>query len=344
MPTLTIKMNSKVVGPHKAYVKPTFNKKTILVDSHFSFIEMWLQRQPNSREAKIYWEQAKNFYNASRVTEVTSKPLVSYYCMLNAAKSLLALNNIEVSPFHGIAGEPSGNKAMLTNESIHTKTSGVFIGLSQYFGASLENKEVSLKDVLYNLPFIHRAFTTTHPSMKELFIPIYNPHFVRKAKSEESWFCASVKDSQYAKKSIFEKQRGWEVDESSDDFLIRRKRRFKWSTKAESKSQREANLLGYHAKIRRDIKYIHSKQRLWYYKRNDRSDRSVLTWPTPSLTYLAMHRLSEICRYEPERLERHFNTQHNWLLNEFINHSLPNFIDQIACEISGLDLMSPKIR
>lgn len=336
-------INSKKVGPHKAYVDPKFNEKTILVESHFAFIEMLLQRNGNE-ESRVYWNQAKNFYHVALNTEITSKPLIAYYCMLNATKSLLAQKKVNVSPFHGIAGSPSNNKAVLKNEDITVKSDGVFVGLSAYFGASLEGKTVNLKDVLYNIPFIHRAFTTTHPAMRDLFIPIYNPHFVKSNVGDESWFCAEVRDPQYAKESIFNKQRGWELDNSESNFVIRRKRRFRWRTgKGATKTQRIAELLNYHAKIRRDIKYIHSSQRLWYYKRNDRVC-SVLPWPTPSLIYAGMHRLSEICRYEPSRLERHFNAQHNWLLNEFINHALPNFVDQIACELCGLELMSPKIR
>ncbi|MFZ2311686.1 MAG: YaaC family protein [Methylobacter sp.] len=336
-------INSKKVSPHKAYVGPKFNEKTILVESHFEFIEMWLQRHGND-EARIYWSQAKNFYHSATNTEVTSKPLVAYYCMLNASKSLLALKGITVSPYHGLAGTPTNNKAMLVNENIDIKSDGVFVSLSRYFGASLEGKRANLKDVLYNIPYIHRAFTTTHPGMQELFIPITDPHFVRNTKTDESWFCATITDRQYAKESIFSKQRGWELDKSEEKFTIRRKRRFTWSNKrGVSQTTRIDALKEYHAKIRRDIKYIHSHQRLWYYKRNDRSS-SVLPWPTPSLIYMGMHRLSELCRYEPSRLARHFKAQHNWLLTEFINHSLPNFIDQIACEICGLELMSPKIR
>jgi hypothetical protein len=304
---------------------------------------MWLQRHGND-ESRVYWRQAKNFYHASLNTEITSKPLVAYYCMLNATKGLLALKGIEVSAYHGISGCPLKNKSMLVNEGMEIKQEGVFIGLSKYFGASLEGKSVNLKDVLYNLPFIHRAFTTTHPGMQGLFIPIFDAHFVRCKNNSESWFCATIKDKQYTKDSIINKQRGWERDKSEKGFVIRRKRRFRWDTsRGTKKTQRIDSLINYHSKIRRDIKYIHSHQRLWYYKRNDRST-SVLPWPTPSLIYLGMHRLSEICRYEPSRLERHFKAQHNWLLNEFINHSLPNFIDQIACEMCGLELMSPKIR
>jgi len=336
-------INSRKVGPHKAYVGPKFNEKTILVESHFEFIEMWLQRNGNN-DSRIYWSQAKNFYNAALNTEVESKPLVAYYCMLNAAKSLLTLKGIPVSPYHGLVGSPVANKAMLVNEKIEAKTNGVFVALSAYFGASLAGKNVNLKDVLYNIPYIHRAFTVTHPGMPDLFIPIHDPHFVRNMKSDEGWFCATIKDMQYKKTKIFDKQRGWEIDKSEKEFVIRRNRRFTWSTKrGTTKTERINNLKNYHAKIRRDIKYIHSHQRLWYYKRNDRTS-SVLPWPTPSLIYMGMHRLSELCRYEPSRLNRHLRAQHNWLLTEFIDHSLPNFIDQISCEICGLELMSPKIR
>ena len=68
-------------------------------------------------------------------------------------------------------------------------------------------------------------------------------------------------------------------------------------------------------------------------------ERSSLT-----LTYAALHKLSELARYSPIRLKKHFDSQHNWLLSEFINVSLEHFIDQISSEITGMEFAQPGIR
>ena len=53
------------------------------------------------------------------------------------------------------------------------------------------------------------------------------------------------------------------------------------------------------------------------------------------LIYSAMHRLSELARYEPDILKSHLEKDASWLLNEFINKSVVQFIDQISSEITG---------
>ena len=66
----------------------------------------------------------------------------------------------------------------------------------------------------------------------------------------------------------------------------------------------------------------------------DRST-SVISRSTLPLTYAAMHRLSELARYEPQSLRAHLEKDASWLLSEFIEKSIVQFIDQISCEITG---------
>lgn len=52
-----------------------------------------------------------------------------------------------------------------------------------------------------------------------------------------------------------------------------------------------------------------------------------------------MHRFSEIVRYKPEQLARLLNSKKNWLIHEFLTMALDQFIDEIATEITGQDIM-----
>ena len=63
-----------------------------------------------------------------------------------------------------------------------------------------------------------------------------------------------------------------------------------------------------------------------------------------TLIYAAMHRLSELARYSPDVLDKHFSGQHNWLMMEFISSALDQFIDDIASEITGQDFMVTGLR
>jgi len=57
-----------------------------------------------------------------------------------------------------------------------------------------------------------------------------------------------------------------------------------------------------------------------------------------------MHRLSEICRYQPLLLESLPAGQKNWLLSEFIEMSAIQFIDEIASEMTGYQVLVPNVR
>jgi hypothetical protein len=57
--------------------------------------------------------------------------------------------------------------------------------------------------------------------------------------------------------------------------------------------------------------------------------------------FAAMHRLSELSRYDPISLAGHFNVNHNWLLAEFIKASPSQFVYGIASEITGLEFIRP---
>jgi len=57
-----------------------------------------------------------------------------------------------------------------------------------------------------------------------------------------------------------------------------------------------------------------------------------------------MHRLSEICRYQPLFLDSLLSGQKNWLLSEFIEMSPAQFIDEIASEMTGYQFLIPNVR
>lgn len=337
-----IRISSKKVRPHKAYIEPHFNETTILVSNHFDYVELWLKRQ--CPEALYYWNQSKNLFLATETIPIESKPLTAYYCMLNAAKALLIAKKHTYVDSHGLSGRNNNNKSLLIHEIITTQENGIFPSLTKYFRANLGAKTVNLKDVLYNIPFVHRAFNITFRGSSNLFIPISDPHFVYQLKGHEAWFTAQVTQRQYMNRKLYNNQRGWEINDGEDNgFWIRRKIRSRWIPRGVGKDRNIPRLIKYHQKIRRDIKYIYGTSRLWYLKRNNKAS-DIYPWPIPSLTLMAMHRLSELCRYDPQLLSRHFDAQHNWLLVEFINLAPINFIDNIACEITGRDLMLPGYR
>ena len=92
----SIIINSKEISLLKPITYADYESKTILTDSAWEYVELWLKRQKDvkSQEALFFWQQAKHFFHASECLPQNSKPLTSYYCCMNAAKALLCINGI----------------------------------------------------------------------------------------------------------------------------------------------------------------------------------------------------------------------------------------------------------
>jgi hypothetical protein len=339
MPALDLKIGNQYVRLQKSVTAPHFGARTILVDDNWDFVELWLRRQKKT-DALFFWRQARAFHLANSHLTKLSSPLTSYYCALNAAKALLTAKGVPYRAFHGLTGASIGDKSSLANEMIIIKGSGVLPELCRLLGESAGGERYNLKDIFYNLSYIHRAFCVTFKSHKELFIPISNARFVRKEKSSEAWFCATIADRKYQHSAILETLRGVERDlGSKENYVIRKKNRFRWVWGG-GKAENIKALTAEHRKVREITSYIYGLSRLWYIKRTEKLpcliNRSNLT-----LTFMALHRISEIARYNPKSLEKHFNSQHNWLLSQFLERALMQFIDECSAEITGYDFMLP---
>jgi hypothetical protein len=342
-----IKHKGKHLKLHRAIRDPDFNSKVVLATDTWNYVQMWLasnhQLKDSSRkEALFHWEQAKQFYNASLSLPQTSSPLTAYYAVMNATKALLIVKGVQYSDRHGVEGNNDTNaKASLSNVEVTYKSQGILSGLCNFLREDTSGT-YTLKDILYNLPCVHRAFILTFTSQRELFIPIEKPMFVRKNGSTESWLNAEIKNKKYANKQTLKKLPGcFERDLGiHDKFVIRVKDRFEWK---QGDTNNLIRLTNYHRKIRRHLLYIHGKSVLWYVKRDGEIDglinRSCLT-----LRFAALHRLSELARYHPALLSRHFKAKHNWLLSEFIARSLHQYIDEISCEMTGKEILVPGYR
>jgi hypothetical protein len=333
-----IKHKRKNLTIHKSVTTPHFNESTVLVTSTWDYVDLWLKRA-GKKDARFFWSQARSFYDATKILPKTSAPLTAYYCFLNATKTLLLAKGVQFSDEHGVSGYTKKGHTSLSNEQVKFKTSGVLPALCRHLGEPADESSYSLKDLLYNLPGIHRAFNLTYSSDPELFIPLTDPKIVKSAKTNEAWFCAKV-TGQYATSHTMNKLPDkFERDISAEDaFLIRSANRFNW--KPNQTAQNLAKYKTYHTKLRKNIYYINGAQRLWYLKRAG-NILGLIQRSSMTIAFAAMHKLSEMARYEPDKLSRHFDCQHNWLLSEFISSASAQFIDEISSELTGHEFMLP---
>lgn len=337
-----LRIHGKAISVHKAAINPDFASRTVLVTDTWDYVDLWLKRR-QKEQALFYWQQARDFYVASSQLPKTSSPLTAYYCFLNAAKTLLIVNGTKFSELHGLGGRsPDQKRALLQDEVIELEGSGVAPALCGYLKENLQPGPFSLKDILFNLVYIHRAYNLTFKSQSELFIPIASPEFVRKEGSSESWFCADINDPRYMNTFTLKKlSPSFERDiGAKKPFVVRKKKRFSWDSKSGASQKNIEELKQYHRKLRKELFYIYGPNRLWYIKRTS-GIKNLIDHSSLSLTLWAMHRLSELARYQPTILAKHFSSRHNWLLSEFIATAPYQFIDEISSEITGHEFMIP---
>lgn len=339
-----IEFKGKHLTIHKAITKPDFGGKTVLVTDTWDYVDLWLRRSGKDT-ARFYWQQARSFYEATNELPKIASPLTAYYCFLNASKALLAAKGVHAANKHGVSGHTSVGRTSLSKEQVKFQPGGVLGALCTHLGEPVPagGQSYTLDDILYNLPFVHRAYNLTFNSAIELYLPICEPRIVRSTTTHEAWFLAEL-TGKYANKTTLAKLPSHFERELSVGneklFLVRSKQRFDWRPRDKSASL--TRYTNFHRTLRNDIFYIAGPHRLWYLKRGGnmagRISRSSIT-----MTFAAMHKLSELARYTPERLARHFECHHNWLLSEFIASAPAQFIDEISSEMTGLEFMTPGI-
>jgi len=342
-----IKLGTERVWMHKSIINVDFQTESVLSNNPWLFVELWLQRKGH-KEALPFWRQAHRFAEASSHLSVEAAPLTLYYSFLNATKALLKVRGAPHADVHGVSGNrPESAKSSLENETVFFKAGGVLPALCLYLGESATEHRYSLKTLLWNLPFVHRAFLHTYTSMPDLFIPLESACYVHKQNSSEAWFQATVVNRYADGRKLSNLPASLEWFEGDDGFTyIRRIKRFRWYTgRVDSEGKKKAldRLQNYHSTTRRVIVPISGNRDLWYVRRAN--SQNTLSGRHPlSIMFATMHRLSELARYDPKGLQSHLDGKANWLLAEFIEHAPIQFLDQIASEITGLRFWRPAVR
>lgn len=95
---------------------------------------------------------------------------------------------------------------------------------------------------------------------------------------------------------------------------------------------------------RKDLFYIYGDTKLWYLKKNLPNNTHVLQRNSLTLIFAVMHWMSELVRYNPQKFEKLMESKQNWLLHEFIEKALYQFVDEISCEITHQEIMTTGYR
>lgn len=364
----------------KCYNEPAFGSHTILTDDPFAYVEFYFSNKKKAmkyrdgsvskakygKEQKyhysFYWKQAKNFYDATKRLPIEAVPLTAYYCMLNGVKAFLAYKSKYIEDFvvdfsqHGLfESKTVEDEEGLASISVYRKDIGVF----PLFGGTIEPKFdeiwksgkfncISLKKLLYNLAFIHRAYITTYNQSRqdrlpELFLPVIAgqaPHYCK--GNDNSLYLRVEIDKYFFPVSANTIPTRWQKD-ISEQFRIDEKEKFHLLSVAGAKRNSNGSLTSelktLNDVLRKEFQYIRSNRRLWYLKASSSKNPNIVNLNSMLITMAVMHRISEIVRYKPEQLEHLMGSKESWLLHEFLTLALDQFIDELAAEITGEELM-----
>lgn len=336
----SVRVRGKELTIRKPKISTDIVSKTVLTDSTWQYVEIYLKSK-SQNEALFFWQQARNFYEATTSLSLVSKPLTAYYCFLNATKALLEAKSCGYDLSHGVTGKQLNGHINILNEVVKFQPRGVGAALGYYLGERTPagGEEFTLKQVFYNLAYTHRAFTLTYGNMAELFIPILEPRLVYDKYRKKAWLEIKLEEEHSSKRTL-SRLIGYSLDklyDNSSHYTLRRNKSFDWDAPRGVPTEASLDKLHkYHKARRKELRYIYSPNSLWYVKRKDLKN-DILDKSTLTLTYAAMHRLSELSRYNPQVLDKHLSKDSSWLISEFINKSIYQFIDQISSEITGND-------
>ncbi len=197
---------ARVLRLSKAYTSQSYTEKTVLTDDVFPYVEFYYNQhhkplkyqdtslqqsygKANQYECAFYWKQAEMFYKTAKTMPIETSPVAAYYCMLNATKSYLSFTSTCADDFvkdfsmHGLLeNHAAAGEDLDTIEVAHMQV-GVFPMFAKALDSDFETiwahgkgNTRTLQALLYNLPFVHRAYsmtyTTPRKKVDELFIPL----------------------------------------------------------------------------------------------------------------------------------------------------------------------------
>lgn len=372
--------NGRVVRMEKPYSNQDYKKQTVLTDDAFTYVSFYysthkkaMKYRDTTKQTKygsasrynyeFFWKQAEIFYKSSKSLPIESAPVAAYYCMLNAAKSYLAFVDeyaddcVENFETHGIKENHADTGESLDSISIMHKQKGVFPLLAKNLDNNFDSlwpcgTAKSLKTLLYNLPFVHRAYSMTYKSrqkkVEELFLPVEAgaaPTYC-KGNDGKAYLVFDIEKTSFLSNAQTIPTNiantlgpNYEIY-SGKGFKIKSKTGAKWN--GDGSISREIKDLT--NSLRKDFAYIKSSKRLWYIKRTGLTSPDVINLNSMTLNMAIMHRLSEIARYKPEQLSRLMESKENWLLHEFIMQSVDQFIDELSAQITHQEIMCTSVK
>lgn len=345
MPTQAIRIKGRELKPHRTIVSPLLTTRNVLTNNPCTFVSLWLLRE-KKKKALFYWHQAREFSDAASGLPIRSSPLLHYYTFMNATKALLEAKSITYLPRHGVTADrslPNPNRLDIVHEGIEIMPRGILPALSAYLGETEIQTKHNLRDMFFNIPWIHRTYCHTYRSQTDMYVPLKHCSYVVDTDTNLAFLRAEMSEDFPSRRYLSKLPASFTQDPSEGPNWIRS---VATVTVTRPNNPTEAELAGLatlNTALRRDLNYVSATQALWYVRAEVSGPPRIQRYPV-TLALGAMHRLSELCRYQPIKLSKFLAGKKNWLLTEFIEMAPGQFLDAIASEMTGYQFLAPNVR
>jgi hypothetical protein len=141
-----------------------------------------------------------------------------------------------------------------------------------------------------------------------MFLPLANCGYVYNTSTKEVFFKANIANNIPFRRAMKKLPSGLAAEPSIGARAIRSVAALQWRKPGRPTVTNVHELIGFNRTLRQDLHFINGAQTLWY-ARTPVTGPKRLNRQLPTLILAAMHRLSEICRYQPLQLDSLLNGQ-----------------------------------
>lgn len=335
-----VRKDGRYFRPHKAVKNADFRSRNVLTENPFAYVRMWLARESQD-DAGYLWQQAENFFQSAQSITSISSPLLYYYSFLNAVKALLVVKGVHFDTSHGLKRLRDQSSTSLDGVDVSFTKAGVAVSLRDYLEDQEKRDKINLKDLFGNILCIHRSFVLTFGESSEKFLPVNRPVFTFDENKGEMFLTMGPAHSVNVKE--FSGRIPSNIVECTDclgNVHFESKMRCK-SDSVYLEDNGFDDLSSLNNSVRKRLVYIKGNYTPWYISTISENDVNL---SQVTMILCVMHKLSELNRYEPLQLRGLMEGPSNWLIAEFLDRAPAQFIDELACEITGHQIEIPGVR
>ncbi len=329
----------------EASVRSTAGFKRIM-DLHGIPPHKQSKRQINER-MKLFIHQARQYYSSIRLLSPLSKPLVSYYFILNLTKAFLTVADpkiIDERMRHGLSDKSgNGKRYSFNREMLVVKDCGAFHYLAKNTGMRhcwQNNYELAIHDLV---PYLPDGYTTYADSTGKAprLLPIRSAEVMVGEISgfARCWIRIEVDKNGLAerginpgdlktKAAIFYKSFN-DAGTCGETVFFESREMYRFDEEKQNNFRSLCRLYD-ETLIGCDRSFSKNKLYVVLSKGSERLSHEAVT-------FAVMHHLSNIVRYRPYDGHKILNGKHGWLLRSWVDSASETFLLNMASRISGLD-------